>query len=89
MIFEIAFTKSCASLQLLHILEHDLHYTFSYSVPEILMINVPIFSHSGGYGNETFQAEKRIMEIFPTTEIDIANQNFTLTGIISHVNGTS
>ena len=53
------------------------------------MINIPIFNHSGGFGNEAFQAEKIMKEIFPSTEINIANQNFTLTGIISHVNGTS
>ena len=53
------------------------------------MINIPIFNHSGGFGNEAFQAEKIMKEIFPSSEINIANQNFTLTGIISHVNGTS
>ena len=58
-------------------------------VPDILMINAPIFKHSGGFGEEEFQTEKMMKEIYPTRNITIYNQNFTLSGIISHVNGTS
>ena len=58
-------------------------------VPDILMINAPIFKHSGGFGETTFQTEKMMKEIYPTRNIAIYNQNFTLSGIISHVNGTS
>ena len=58
-------------------------------VPDILMINAPIFKHSGGFGEDEFQSFKIMKEIYPTRNVAINNQNFTLSGIISHVDGTS
>ena len=54
------------------------------------MINAPIFKHSGGFKEEEeFQSQKMMKEIYPTRNVAIDNQKFTLSGIISHVNGTS
>ena len=53
------------------------------------MINAPIFKHSGGFGEEEFQTEKMMKEIYPTRNVAVDNHNFTLSGIISHVDGTS
>ena len=68
----------------------DLHaFIHSFSVPDILMITVPIFKHRGGHGNEQFEAQKLIKKIVPSKSIVVNGEKLALSGIITHLGDTT